>query len=418
MQENANLEFKSEFTKSFLKTVSAFANYGDGEILFGVDDAGRPVGIEDPKELCLRIENSINDALEPLPTYSLDQEDRGGKQIVRLKVLQGADTPYYASGKAYKRSHTATMRVDASELKRLVMKGLNVSFEERPALDQALSFEVLDEALKEKLGIDDVDDKVYRTLELYTSDHGFNNAAAVFADENEFPGIDIVKFGKSISEFMDRSRVDHMSALKLYDEALVMFDRYYVYEAIDGFTREKKSMIPEVAYREAIANALVHRVWDVSAMIRVSFFDDRIEVTSPGGLPNDVTEEDYLAGRLSVLRNPIIAGVFARLGYIERFGTGIPRIKAAYGGSGLQPQFTVSDSSITVILPTLAIAEALDDAERRVLDLLEKHGPLKRSEIEKSLDAGKSKVNRILKQLSDKKLIEIEGTGRSTRYKL
>lgn len=418
MKESATVEFKTKFSKTFLKTVSAFANYDGGEILFGIDDDGNIVGIDDPEELCSRVENSINDALEPLPTYSLEQETRKGKEIVRLEVLHGQDTPYCASGKAYKRSHTSTVIVDATELKRLVMRGLNLSFEECPATNQALTFDALNEALKRELGIDDVDDKVYRTLELYTPDHGFNNAAAVFADKNEFPGIDIVKFGKTISEFMDRSRVDHVSVLRLYDEALAMFDRHYGYETITGFTREKKYLVPEVAYREAIANALVHRVWDVAAMVQVSFFDDRIEVVSPGALPDGVSEEDYLAGRLSVLRNPIIAGVFARLGYIERFGTGILRIKAAYEGSGLQPQFRVSGSTITIILPTLATIEALDGAERKVLALLEKHGSLKRSEIEENLGASKSKVTRILKQLNDKKLIKIEGTGRGTKYKL
>lgn len=418
MKESATVEFKATFSKTFLKTVSAFANYDGGEILFGIDDDGNIVGIDDPEELCSRIENSINDALEPLPTYSLEQETRKGKEIVRLEVLRGHDTPYCASGKAYKRSHTSTVVVDATELKRLVMRGLNLSFEECPATNQALTFDALNEALKRELGIDDVDDKVYRTLELYAPDHGFNNAAAVFADKNEFPGIDIVKFGKTISEFMDRSRVDHVSVLRLYDEALAMFDRHYGYETITGFTRKKKYMVPEVAYREAIANALVHRVWDIPAMVQVSFFDDRIEVVSPGALPDGVSEEDYLAGRLSVLRNPIIAGVFARLGYIERFGTGILRIKAAYEGSGLQPQFRVSGSTITIILPTLATIEALDGAERKVLALLEKHGSLKRSEIEENLGASKSKVTRILKQLNDKKLIKIEGTGRGTKYKL
>lgn len=418
MQEGTNLEFKAKLSKTFLKTVSAYANYGDGEILFGVDDDGNTIGVDDPTTLCLNIENSINDAIKPLPSYSLTAEKRQGKEIVRLKVRKGADTPYYASGKAYKRNHTSTIEVSVRELNRLILKGLNTSFEECSAKDQDLSFNVLGEALSQKLDIDEVDEKVYKTLGLYTSANGFNNAAAVLADTNAFPGVDIVKFGKNINEFLARHTKDHISALTLYGEAIDMFDTYYKYENVSGFEREEEYLVPEVAYREAIANALVHREWDVNGAIRISCHDDRVEISSPGGLPADVSEEDYLAGRLSVLRNPIIADVFAKLGYMERFGTGIPRIKAAYEGTGLSPRFCITENSITVILPSMTCLDNVSDAERLVLEFLAAHGSATRLDIERKLKTNKSKVNRIISELKDKRLIEIEGNGRSTRYKL
>ena len=88
--------------------------------------------------------------------------------------------------------------------------------------------------------------------------------------------------------------------------------------------------IPEAAFREAIANALIHRAWDVASQIRVSMFDDRIEIVSPGGLPSGITEEEYLSGKLSILRNRNLANVFYRLGFVEILGTGIIRIKQLY----------------------------------------------------------------------------------------
>lgn len=418
MQESPHIEFKSEFTKGFLKTVSAFANYDGGEILFGVNDDGDVVGVGDSKKLCHRIETSINDSLEPLPNYSIDVEDRDGESIVRLKIMSGTDTPYFASGKAYRRSHTSTVQVDTPELKKLVIKGMNTSFDECSTSNQELEFSILNKALEKKLGLNDVDERVYRTLCLYSSSHGFNNAAAVLADKNEFQGIDIVRFGKNINEIMDRQTKEHVSALELYDEAIAMFERYYKFESIIGFEREEEYLVPETAFREAIANAIVHRDWSIKGSIKVSLYDDRIEITSPGGLPNDVSEEDYLVGRLSILRNPLIAEVFAKLGYIERFGTGIPRIKASYVDSGLAPRFDISNTSITATLPSASLLEAIDDGERLVLELLSKYGELRRSEIEKHLKTNKSKATRILKRLEDKKLIEVEGVGRATKYKI
>ena len=80
-------------------------------------------------------------------------------------------------------------------------------------------------------------------------------------------------------------------------------------------------------------------------------FDDRIEITSPGGLPDGLSKEEYLPGQIFISRNPIIAGVFFRLGLIEQFGTGVQRILKEYSHSIIQPQFLIYDNSITIKLP-------------------------------------------------------------------
>ena len=84
----------------------------------------------------------------------------------------------------------------------------------------------------------------------------------------------------------------------------------YKRQIIQGAERKNIEKIPEAAFREAIANALIHRAWDVESQIRILMFDDRIEIISPGGLPAGITEEEYLSGKLSVLRNRNLANVF------------------------------------------------------------------------------------------------------------
>lgn len=130
-----------------------------------------------------------------------------------------------------------------------------------------------------------------------------------------------------------------------------MFRDYYQYEEIQDAYRKKVEKIPAAAFREAMANALIHRVWDVESQRRVSMFDDRIEIISPGGLPSGITEDEYLSGKLSILRNRNLANVFYRLGFVEIFGTGILRIKQLYEKSVKQPEFEVSKNSIKVMLP-------------------------------------------------------------------
>ena len=103
--------------------------------------------------------------------------------------------------------------------------------------------------------------------------------------------------------------------------------RYYQCEEITGIERKTKEFIPEAAFREAVANALAHRNWDMNSHVRISLFKDRIEIKSPGELPKGITEEEYLSGEISCLRNPVLGNVFFRMRYIEMFGTGFSKAK-------------------------------------------------------------------------------------------
>lgn len=253
--------------------------------------------------------------------------------------------------KAYKRNDTATIEVDTLEFSRLVLDGKNIRFEELPCKNQDLSFEVLQCKLKESIQIETFNQDTLRILNLYDNVNGFNNAAGLLADKNHFPGIDVVKFGENISIIQKRTTVENISILDAYEKALAVFRDYYQYEVIQGADRKKMEKIPEAAFREAIANALIHRVWDVDTHIRVSMFDDRVEVVSPGGLPSGITAEEYLSGKLSVLRNRNLANVFYRLGFVEIFGTGITRIKQLYAEGLMKPDFEVSENAIKIVLP-------------------------------------------------------------------
>ena len=197
-----------------------------------------------------------------------------------------------------------------------------------------------------------------------------------------------------------------------------MYRDYYQYEVIQGADRKKMEKIPEAAFREAIANALIHRVWDVEAQIRVLMFDDKIEIISPGGLPAGITEEEYLSGKLSILRNRNLANVFYRLGFVEIFGTGITRIKQLYEGKLILPEFVVSENTITIVLPILENALNLTEDERVIYKILSKTMPKPISEIEPYVLFGKSKVTKILKEMVKKGVVIVEGKGRGTKYRI
>ncbi len=414
MQESKNMEFKETITNTFLKTVSAYANYDGGIILFGIDDAGKVKGIEDTVQARLDIENKINDSITPQPDYVLSVQNNDS--VIRLEVKGGISKPYLYKSKAYKRNDTATIEVDTLEFSRLVLEGRNISFEELPCEPQDLSFSILKNELEKSIGIKKFDTDILKTLNLYQNDMGYNNAAALLADKNQFPGIDIVKFGENISIIQKRETFQNESLLKIYEKTIRVFRDYYVYEEITGAERKQVEMIPEAAFREAIANSLIHRTWDVASHIRVLMFDDKIEVISPGGLPAGISKEEYLNGMLSVLRNRNLANIFYRLGFVEIFGTGILRIKQLYEKQSIKPVFEVTDNTIKIILPILGDGLSLTDDERVVYNLLSKTSLKPISDIVPFVEFGKSKTSLILKRLVEKGIVEIQGQGKGTKY--
>ena len=414
MRETRILEFKETITNTFLKTVSAFSNYDGGTILFGVDDDGNIKGLPDVKQACLDIENKINDNITPQPDYTL--EIQNNDQTIKLTVKSGLQKPYLYKSKAYKRNDTATIEVDTLEFSRLVLDGKNIRFEELPCKDQELSFEILHRKLKETVRIENFNKDTLKTLNLYDDVNGFNNAAGLLADKNHFPGIDIVKFGENISIIQKRSTFENISVLEVYEKAIEVFRDYYQYEVIQGADRKKMEKIPEAAFREAIANALIHRVWDVDSQIRVSMFDDRIDIVSPGGLPSGITEEEYLSGKLYVLRNRNLANVFYRLGFVEIFGTGSTRIKQLYAEALIKPDFEVSENAIKIVLPIFEKNADLTEDEIVVYKLLSKTMLKPISEVAPYVPFGKSKTTKLLKEMCQKGVITVEGKGKGTKY--
>ena len=414
MRETRTLEFKETITNTFLKTISAFSNYDGGSILFGIDDNGNVKGLPDIKQACLDIENKINDSISPQPNYTLEVQNNN--QTIKLTVKSGIQKPYLYKSKAYKRNDTATIEVDTLEFSRLILEGKNIRFEELPCKDQELSFEILYSKLKESVQIETFNRDTLKTLNLYDNVNGYNNAGGLLADRNHFPGIDMVKFGESISIIQKRLTFENISILDVYEKAIAVFRDYYEYEVIQEADRKKVEKIPEAAFREAIANSLIHRVWDVESQIRVLMFDDRIEVVSPGGLPSGITVNEYLAGKLSALRNRNLANVFYRLGFVEIFRTGIIRIKQLYEESLAKPEFEVSENAIKVVLPIFENNFNLSEDEKAIYKVLSKTMLKSISEIAPYVPFGKSKTTQLLKSMGQKGVVIVEGKGRSTKY--
>ena len=420
-REKFNLELKEKISKSFLKTVSAFANYTDGKIIFGVSDVGEIIGIDSSDKTRLAIEHMINDSFNPRPEYKIESKDIDGKSIIELYVFEGNNKPYYYKNKAFKRYDTSSIEVDRVALNNLILEGMNKNYEELNSSLVSPSFEYLEKYLVDETGIDALTSDILRTLNLINKEGVVNIAGELLSDDNRLSNsvIDIIRFGDNINQILDRRTFANNSVLWQFDQALKTFETYYEYEEITGFKRVKKERIPKEAFREALANSIVHRDWYVDSKIQISMYHDRIEIVSPGGLPHGLSKNDYLNKNISNLRNPIISNVFYRLNIIEQFGTGVKRIKEAYKTYETEPSFSISENYIIVILPVdNEIIRDLNINEDIIYKLLKKHNQLSRNEIDELTGFNKSKTIRNLNNLIDLNLVTKIGTGSSTEYRV
>ena len=369
-----------------------------------------------------RLNPSLTNATVNIVTYTFRM--KYGKKYFE-KFLT---TPHYMSSSHKLRNYwnktinlIRTKQTNIMELAQTLEKSDNIKksvlFETLSMLLQiipaiAVNIEVLDPIIIE------INKDTLKILNLYNDQNGYNNAAGILADQNDFPGIDIVKFGENISIIKKRATFDNISILEVYDKSIDIFRDYYQYEVIESADRKKVEKVPEAAFREAIANALIYRVWDVESQIRVLMFDDKIEIVSPGGLPAGITEDEYLDGKISVLRNRNLANVFYRLGFVEIFGTGIKRIKQLYEEGLQKPDFDVTENTIKIILPIFEKNANLTEDERRIYKVLSKTMLKSISEIAPYVPFGKSKTTQLLKEMRKKGVVVIAGRGRGTKYRI
>lgn len=117
--------------------------------------------------------------------------------------------------------------------------------------------------------------------------------------------------------------------------------------------------IPETALKEAIINALTHRdYYDKGARILIELFDDRVEISNPGGLSSAIKPNEF--GTKSHSRNPLIFGLFVRIRFVEQIGSGIGRMKNAMQAAKLpMPEF-ITDGIFTVVLKRITVEETVE----------------------------------------------------------
>ena len=359
--------------KSWLKSVSAFANTAGGSLFFGVDNSHNVVGLADPQKDAEDISRLIKERISPIPRFTLSAEQEYGKAILVLSISKGTHTPYYykADGirEAYIRLGDESIVAPNHILHELILDGMNESFDALVSKYDAkdYAFTKLRERYKVWTG-NSFDDKYFISFGLVDEEtRKLTNAGVLFADvcplrQSRLFCVrwnGLTKAGGLIDAF-DSSEFTG-SIIKLLEDGMSFIKRNT--KMMWRKAPTSRIEMPEYADRsclEALVNALVHRSYlELGSEVHIDIFDDRMTIYSPGGMADgSIIQNQKLSEVSSKRRNPVLADVFARLGYMERQGSGLEKIIEWYQACANYtdekiPTFSSTSSQFIVILPNL-----------------------------------------------------------------
>ncbi|WP_129407817.1 RNA-binding domain-containing protein [Marinitoga lauensis] len=337
--ENKKLEFKEKLSSdynTFLKTVVAFANGSGGKIVFGINDkTKRIIGISDDELFSLsdKISNLISEKCYPMIIPEIYVQNIDGKNLLIVEIYPGQSKPYFLKHKgnimkSYIRVGATTRVADENIIKSLEREKLNISYDEEILFSYEPDEKDFNELKKDFYNFTKKElskNKMLnlKILRMYNKKSFLSIGGALIIGKNdifEFSGIKCARFkGNDVSEFIDSK--DYYGPLyKIADEAMT-FAKTHIEKRIiiKDLQHEENFIIPIPVIREAIINAIVHRDYTINSDIKFAIFDNRIEITSPGGLPGNLDVDAIKDGR-SEIRNKVIARFFKEIGYIEQWG--------------------------------------------------------------------------------------------------
>ena len=421
--------------KSWVKSISAFANGLGGSLFFGIDNDGVVRGLDDMQHVCETISSKIRDYMDPLPDVEMIPQRIGDLDILQLKVNAGSYTPYYYIGDgqriAFARVGDESLPVTAEQMVRLVLKGSNKTFDSlyTDYKVEDHSFTILANTFKTRTSQEWK--KYLLSFGLVTNTERLTNAGALFADDSP-----LWQSRLYCTRWDGRVKGDAINDAEFTGNVLMLLREgmnFVKSNTKRGWEklpngRKNKPEYAERAVLEAMVNHFIHRDYTVmGSEVHLDIYDDRLTVTSPGGMYNGALIQDLeIADVSSERRNPILANVMAQLDYMEKRGSGLTRIcnetqaldgyrdelKPVFKSTSTQFQTTIFASS-----DTLNVGEhdgdvsetKLTERQMKMLNLIKELPTITAKKMSETLSVSQRTVERDLSALKNKGVLMREG---------
>lgn len=470
-KEGVRLEFKAQPNiDAIAKAITSFINTQGGDLVVGIDNNMKVVGVENAEQQAITIQNELVNVIKPIAPISVQVIRYKQKDVIFISVWEGAKKPYQYNGFFYNRIGRTTKTTNPEKLTYLISQRKQADFhwERMPVLGAELT---------------DLDTtEIKHTIKLYKE---YKKDAKIQDIEDFLIQVGLIQngnitnacmvlFGKNPIRFIPQSRIrltlypskisgnqfidDKMFEGNIFKNIITIFEYldivYGKSLTVKSLLRTDKSNYPELALREGVLNAIVHRDYNsVKGFMQISIYADRTEISNYGALPIGISVADLKVEHSSILRNPDIAQMCFYRRYIEMLGTGTQRmIRDCKENKFKVPVWKQKDNTTSVTFPDVAhnrktegktkginegiskgviakvkgiteginegITDDVKDKLTKILLVLYKKGGVRTVEIEKLIEIPAKSLERYIKQLKDAGIIEFKGANRTGGYYL
>ena len=434
MAENQNIEWKSSWHEDYLKWICGFANSQGGKLFIGINDQGNVTGIDNHNELLEKLPNKFRDILGVYAEVNLQNKDN--KYYLEI-IVPRFDVPISLRGKYYLRTGSTLQELKGPALNEFILKRTGKTWDDIPEpkasigdIDDATVKQFLKDAriakrisVEDDISISDLMEKL-RLLE----DGQLKRAAVVLFGKDPgrfYPNLSVKigKFGDSDADLKFHEVIEG-NLIQLKDRIGEMLNAKFFIHPIDfaGMQRVEKDEYPVAAVREMILNALVHRNY-MGAPTQIRLYDDNFSIWNDGNLPEGITEEDLKKVHRSKPRNPLIADVCFRGGYIDSWGRGTIKIIESCNEAGLPEPVLREEQGgfLSKIFKDKFTEEqlkklGLNKRQLMALEYVKRSGKITNKNYQEINSISKKTASRDLSELVDKQLLKSSGVSGAGAY--
>lgn len=432
--ETNRIENKEQINEDFEQEVIAFLNYKEGGIIYvGVRKDAQVIGVEDMDLTQLQIKDRIKNNIQPstLGLFDVIVETIDDKDVIKVVISSGTEKPYYLRKKGrtpegcYIRIGSSKERMTFDMIDEMYARRVKNSLKEIESPRQDLTFRQL-KIYYEENGMK-LNDNFAKNLNLLTNEGKYNYNAYLLADENTV-SIKVVKYlGTDKMDLVKNQEYGYRCVITATQRILDRLDaENTTYAKIEYFGRKEQEMIDSSALKEAVINAIVHNDYSYGNSPIIELYSDRVEITSAGGLPQQLSKEDFFRG-VTAPRNQELIRVFKDVDLIENIGSGILRILKAYDKNSfifmdnfLRVSFKYKENPFEYDQETTQenYQKQLSEIQDKIISLIKNNPKVTQKEMAEMLDISREKVKYHIAVLKENNIIKREGSTKKGNWKI
>ncbi len=432
--ETNRIENKEQLNEDFEQEVIAFLNYKEGGIIYvGVRKDGQVVGVDNLDPMQLQIKDRIKNNIQPstLGLFDVIVEKIENQEVIKVVISSGTEKPYYLRKKGrtpegcYLRVGSSKERMTFEMIDNMYAKRVKNTLKEIESPRQELTFNQL-KIYYEGQGLQ-LNENFLKNLDLLTSEGKYNYNAFLLADENNV-SIKVVKYlGTDKMDLVKNQEYGYRCIITATQRVLDRLEaENTVYAKIEYKGRKEVEMIDKKALKEAVINAIVHNDYSYGNSPIIELYSDRIEITSAGGLPQELSKTDFFRG-VTAPRNKELIRVFKDVDLIENIGSGILRILKAYDkncfifmDNFLRVSFKYRENPFEYDqkINQENDQRELSNIQNKIISLINQNSKITQKEMAKILEVSREKIKYNIAILKDMNIIDREGSNKIGKWKI